>query len=214
MRSLLNTSKAKLRTSLLVILVMSSLALVACQPKLVPEEDCNFVMSSEIQRVSWKANLPVKMYISPEVPIELRQAVRIAASKWNLEIGKEALIIYENDSTPTKAVKDGTNIISWETAWNPNKPSEQARTTITWRGDTINEADILVNAKNHQFSAFGEINPNKIDFTALMVHELGHVLGLQHVTGEPSVMNPTLALNTPRIDIENVDADSLKCEYN
>jgi len=214
MRSLLKTSRITLRRSLLALLALSSLALVACQPKLTPEEDCNFVMSSEIQRVSWKANLPVKMYISPEVPIELRQAVRIAASKWNLEIGKEALLIYEDDNTPTKSIKDGINIISWETSWNVNRPSEQARTTITWRGDTINEADILVNAKNHQFSAFGEINPSKIDFTALMVHELGHVLGLQHVTGEPSVMNPTLALNTARIDIESVDADSLKCEYN
>lgn len=214
MRALLKTSQYKLRTSLLAILILSSAVLVACQPKLTPEEDCNFVMSSEIQRVSWKANLPVRMFISPEVPVELRQAVRVAASKWNLEIGKEAILVFESDDTPVDAIKDGINVISWEETWNPNKPTEQARTTITWRGDTINEADILVNAKNHKFSAFGEINPNKIDFTALMVHELGHVLGLQHVTGEPSVMNPTLALNTARVDIEEVDSESLKCEYN
>lgn len=204
----------RLRTLVLSILIVSTVGLVACQPKLKPEEDCNFVMSSEIQRVSWKDKTPIKLYISSEVPIELRESVRIAASKWNLQIGKEALLIYESDNTPTDAVKDGINIISWETAWNPNKPSEQARTTITWRGDTISEADILVNAKNHQYSAFGERDPNKIDFTALMVHELGHVLGLQHVTGEPSVMAPTLALNEPRINIQQVDADSLKCEYN
>ncbi len=204
----------KLRTLVLSILIASSVALVACQPKLQPEEDCNFVMSSDIQRVSWKNKLPVKLYISPAVPTELRESIRIAASKWNLEIGKEALLIYESDNIPSTVQKDGINVIYWEESWSSGKASEQARTTITWRGDTINEADILVNAKDHKFSAFGEIAPGKIDFTSLMVHELGHVLGLQHVSGEPSVMAPTLAENTPRLTIEEVDVNSLKCEYN
>lgn len=199
----------------LVITIMGSVAgLVACQPKLTPEADCNFVMSSQIQRVSWKGKFPVKLYISPDVPTELRESIRIAASQWNYKLNKEALVIYESDNIPLDANKDGINAIYWEKTWDTGKPEEQARTTILWKGDTINEADVLVNAKDHQFSAFGKLEPHKVDFTSLMVHELGHVLGLQHVAGEPSVMQARLADSTERIVPTETDVNSLKCEYN
>lgn len=200
--------------ALLITITASISGLVACQPKLTPEADCNFVMSSQIQRVSWKGQFPVKIYISPEVPTELRESVRIAASQWNYKFNKEAIVIYESDNVPATAKKDGVNAIYWQKTWDEAKPEEQARTTILWKGDTITEADILVNAKNHQFSAFGKLEPHKVDFTSLMVHELGHVLGLQHVEGEPSVMQAKLADSTERIVPTETDVNSLKCEYN
>ena len=204
----------KFKAMALSILIASSVGLVACQPKLDPEADCNFVMSSQIQRVSWKGKFPVKLYISQDVPIELRESIRIAASQWNYKLNKEALLIYEADNIPQSPEKDGVNGIYWQTSWNDGKATEQARTTIFWKGDTINEADVLVNAKDHMFSSFGSLEPSKIDFTSLMVHELGHVLGLQHVQSEPSVMAPTLSQSTARIVPTELDVNSLKCEYN
>lgn len=203
----------KLKAMALLILI-SAMGLVACQPKLDPEADCNFVMSSEIQRVSWKGRFPVDIYIASNVPTEFRESIRLAASRWNRELNKEALIIKESDNIPQTPTKDKVNAIYWQNTWDDGKPSEQARTTIYWKGDMINEADVLVNAKNHQFSQFGVLEPAKVDFTSLMVHELGHVLGLQHVNGEPSVMNPTLALNSERVNPTATDVNSLKCEYN
>ncbi len=200
--------------ALALLILIAATGIVACQQKLEPEADCNFVMSSEIQRVSWKGKFPISMYISPDVPTELRESVRIAASQWNYKLDKEAIVIKESDNIPTSARKDGTNVIYWNKEWNDGKASEQARTTIHWKGDVINEADILVNAKNHMFSGFGSLDSSKVDFTSLMVHELGHVLGLQHVNSEPSVMNPTLALNTERLHPTATDVNSLKCEYN
>lgn len=197
-----------------IVLMMSAFSFMACQPKLAPEKDCNFVMSSQIQRVSWKTKLPVKLYISEGVPQELRESIRIAASQWNYKIGQEAIFISESDNVPSTPGLDGVNAIYWQTTWDPNKADEQARTTIHWRGDIINEADILVNAKDHQFSPFLDLTPQKIDFTSLMVHEMGHLLGLQHIQGVISVMNPTLALNTSRYTPYDVDMESIKCEYN
>jgi len=187
---------------------------IACQPKLTPQTDCNFVMSAQIQRVSWKTNLPVKLYVANSIPQELRESIRVAASQWNYKLGKEALVILEADNAPQAPAQDSVNGIYFMNTWDANKPEEQARTTIHWRGDLINEADILVNAHDHQFSPFGQLEANKIDFTSLMVHEMGHVLGLQHITGQQSVMNPTLSLDTQRFVPYDVDTNSLKCEYN
>lgn len=199
--------------ALLILISVSLSGLIACQPKLQPEADCNFVMSSEIQRVSWKGKFPVKLYISSGVPIELRESIRIAASQWNYKLNKEALVIYESDNIPVEPQKDGVNVIYWRTDWS-GKPEEQAKTTIHWKGDVINEADVLVNAKDHQYTPFGSLEPHKVDFTSLMVHELGHVLGLQHVQGQPSVMAANLADSTERIVPTETDVNSLKCEYN
>jgi len=204
----------KLKALALSIIIAISVGLIACQPKLEPENDCNFVMSSQIQRVSWKGNFPIKLYISPDIPIELRESIRIAASQWNYKLSKEAIVILESDNIPATPNKDGVNGIYWMTTWVDGKTTEQARTTIHWKGDVIHEADVLVNAQNHTFSAFGALEPSKIDFTSLMVHEFGHVLGLQHVQASPSVMAPTLAQSTQRLVPTETDLNSLKCEYN
>lgn len=200
--------------SLVAFLLMASAVLVACQPKLDPEADCNFVMSSQIQRVSWKNNLPVRLYVSPQVPVELRESIRLAASQWNYKLNKDALLIYEADNVPPTASKDGVNGIYWVQDWTGPRTTEQGRTTIHWTGDTLREADVLINARDHRFSGFGDSDPTKIDFTSLMVHEFGHVLGLNHVDSEPSVMATTLAYNTQRLVPTGVDVNSLNCEYN
>lgn len=204
----------KFKALALSILITSAAALIACQPKLEPENDCNFVMSSQIQRVSWKNQFPIKLYIADTVPTELRESVRIAASQWNYKLSKEAIVVLESDNIPKAANKDGVNVIYWIPDWTDGKTTEQARTTIHWKGDMISEADVLINAEDHTFSAFGALEPTKIDFTSLMVHELGHVLGLQHVQESPSVMAPTLAQSTQRIIPTETDLNSLKCEYN
>ncbi len=199
----------------LCFLALVAVAFVACQPKMKPEEDCNFVMSSQVQRVSWKKTLPITLYIHSSVPSEYRESIRMAASQWNFKMNKPFFMIQDGlETLPSEAVKDGINVIYWKNEWEDNKKNEQARTTIHWRGDHITEADMNINAKDNVFSTFGEIAPGKVDFMSLIVHELGHVLGLQHIKGQESVMNPTLAQNTERTDPYQVDLNSLKCEYN
>ena len=53
------------------------------------------------------------------------------------------------------------------------------------------------------------------NFEALMLHELGHFLGLKHKELSPavSVMETYLAANTNRIELSDADKMNLKCEY-
>ncbi len=201
--------------SVLCILAFAAVSFVACQPKMKPEEDCNFVMSSQVQRVSWKRTVPITLYIHSSVPAEYRESIRMAATQWNFKMNKPFFMIQDGlESLPSESTKDGLNVIYWKTQWEDSKRNEQARTTIHWRGDHITEADMNINAEDNIFAAFGEIAPGKVDFMSLIVHELGHVLGLQHIQGQESVMNPTLAQNTERVSPYQVDLNSLKCEYN
>ena len=51
------------------------------------------------------------------------------------------------------------------------------------------------------------------NFEALMLHELGHFLGLKHKDLAVSVMETYLAANTNRVILGDLDKKNLKCEY-
>ena len=175
-------------TSLIAVAIL----LQACGKEISPEPSCNFVQNSKMQRVSWKDEV-VKMYIHKSVPIEAHNLIRSSANEWNHQLGYNAISIETvvgGNGTPSK---DGYNIIYWMRSWDENKKTEQARTTIYWKGSQIYEADIRINAKYHSFSYSSEVEPQKVDFKSLMVHEMGHVLGLAHVEPQTqSVMHAYL----------------------
>ncbi len=186
----------------------------ACGVDIKPEPSCNFVQNSKLQRVSWKGQL-AKMYIHSSVPVQFHRNIREAAEVWNQQVGYKVISIESIVSGKASPSQDGYNIIYWmSSVWEANKKTEQARTTIYWKGSHIYEADIRINAKNHRFSS--EIGPlnTKVDFYSLMVHEFGHVLGLAHVNEEkPSVMHAHLSNGKERRELYSLDKDTLSCEY-
>ena len=52
-----------------------------------------------------------------------------------------------------------------------------------------------------------------VHLESLLIHELGHVLGLKHKDSGDSVMATYLSSLTMRNDIPEKDIDDLKCEY-
>lgn len=197
-------------------IVLGALSVLpGCAPK--EQKDCGFVQNVYNQRISWKGKLPVTLSIHSTVPPELHESIRRAVAKWEAAAG-HPLFKIENAAANLSGtpIRDNRNVIYFLNTWDPGKETEQGRTSVHWIGDEIMEADVRVNAKNFTFysETFGDPKgPKAVNFEALMIHELGHVLGLRHRDNEGSVMETYLSTQSDRIVISSVDQQAVKCEY-
>lgn len=179
------------------------------------KESCGFVQNTYGHRLSWQESSPINLYVHSSFPTELRPAIRSAAKQWELAMGRPMFNIIDQIpiSGPNVSSEDGKNIIYYMDKWETNKPNEQARTIIYWVGDLIRETDIRINAKNFKYYWRPPAPSPAINIEAILIHEMGHVLGLKHKDGVGSVMATYLASNLDRITVAQTDIESLKCEY-
>jgi predicted Zn-dependent protease len=202
------------RLWLLVILTLVGLVIQACGSKSgSPQASCDFVQNADQQRVSWGSHTPVVLYVDRSVPAAYYDTMVSAAQTWNQTIGHEAIRIGGWVDTTGAPAQDGQNVIYYMPTWESNRANEQARTTIYWSGDRIYEADVRINHHNFEFSATADAQAGEVDLQSLMVHEFGHVLGLEHTTTPQSVMVPSLPSATLRRSLAAFDQNSIRCEY-
>lgn len=205
---------------------LAALALLSsCSPK--PQNDCGFVQNVYGQRISWKARGPLKLYISSSVPGNLRPAIYRAATTWENQLGRKVFEISE-DSTQANPFpsRDQKNAIYFLKDWESDKVSEQGRTSVYWAGDEIQEADIRINAADFSYydqnpqiltgsarlANQGRTATDGYSFEALVLHEMGHFLGLKHREGA-SVMATHLAAFANRTQLSGPDKEAIMCEY-
>ncbi len=207
----------KLKFAAICILSISiALFNQACQRKLPAEASCNFVQNPELQRVSWGSHLPLNLYVHSSVPKTAYAALDRAVNEYNVKLGggREIFkIVARGASGALEPKRDGYSMIYWFESWDSTRRSEQARTTIYWTGSEIFEADIRINAANFSYTTGENVNSTEVDLTSLLVHELGHALGLAHTATHGSVMNFSLDEGQDRRKLSESDLASLKCEY-
>lgn len=193
---------------LYVALVVSSCA----KPK--AQSDCGFVKNVYGERVSWKNEVPIKMYLHSSIPSQYEASLRAAAETWNRAYGRTLIQIEQQRIQGAGPGRDNLNVIYLLNTWEADRASEQARTSLYWVGDQIQEADIRINALNYQFytSQPSQLSTG-VNFEALLLHELGHVIGLRHNDASPSVMATYLKSNQDRTQLQGADLASLQCEY-
>lgn len=181
------------------------------------------------QRIAWKTKSTIKIYIHESVPAELRPALQRAAATWEQQVGHKLFEFSEDSSqlsgTPSR---DQKNAIYFLADWESDRSSEQGRTSVYWAGDQIQEADIRINGSNFSYydqdvqvlvgsldsKKQGKIVRDGYSFEALLLHELGHFLGLKHREGSSTVMATQLAAYTDRTQLASVDQEAVMCEYN
>jgi hypothetical protein len=199
-----------------------ALAIQACAPK--SQDDCGFVQNVYGERISWKGQYPVSLYIHESVPQEYVGAIVAAAKTWQDASGKPLFNIVTDQKVtgPLNPQKDSKNVIYFMNTWEQDKTSEQARTSIYWIGDQIKEADVRINGSISSNFTYYWNQPGvtttanhaaSINIEALVIHELGHVLGLKHKDSSNSVMATYLSNNTDRVNIADTDKSALQCEY-
>ena len=212
---------------LILVGALAALYLSACSP--TPQKDCGFVQNIYGQRIAWKTKAPVKLYIHESVPAELRPALFRAIATWEHQAGRKLFDVSEDSSqissTPSR---DQKNAIYFLSDWESDRTSEQGRTSVYWAGDQIQEADIRINGSDFSYydqdmqvlvgssslQRQGKVVRDGYSFEALLLHELGHFLGLKHRDGGSTVMAAYLSAYNNRTQLASVDENSLMCEYN
>ncbi len=199
----------------LIILLTSGMFLAGCGAAPTPEKACNFVQSAAKQRVSWSGKTPVVVYLHKSCPSTYESAAQKAMSIWNETKSLTYLRYGGSVGGDIDNTKDGYNLLYCAADWPKDRSDEQGVTFLRWDGGYLSEADIKLNTKDYAHSTGDNVEVGKIDLVSLIVHEFGHVLGLNdlEVASSKSVMSHKLMSATKRRKPTSLDLKSLDCEY-
>lgn len=159
---------------------------------------------------------PIIFYVSKHnSSVKEFESIKFAGDVWNKAIGQKVFIFkYTNKSL--SLTKDNKNVIMFLNQWEDDKSTEQARTSTNYFNFSIVEADIRINIKNFKYYSLDshdntKIYSNQYNLESLLIHELGHVLGLRHYP--QSVMDAYLRAELNRTNLTQTDLSLLACKY-
>ncbi len=160
----------------------------------------------------WTNRLPIHFKTTDSMSTEMVTELKTAMATWEAAIGKQ---LFTYDGTEAKHGPDFAELYSpladnvnghyLDPNWSAStkKPNTVLATTI-WENDAhdaryITKADIRYNTETYilgnTLTEFSQGDRTIVDLQSLALHELGHLLGLSHISTEQdrySVMNPAL----------------------
>lgn len=186
-----------------IILYVFLLILVSCgKSQNIVYVDNAHISPTDVTNLQWdKSNFPLRIVVPTAFQSQYGAAIQGAADTWNQAMGFTVFtIVYDgvnlvydlpsNYSQDTACI-NGTCGNLYSFVMHPNwfstvNSGVLAITSFSYDKNTARmvHADILFNAKNFQFTVpngtvFSPVN--SMDTQSVLVHELGHFLGLRHV---------------------------------
>lgn len=178
------------------------------------EPDCGYLQNAYGQRVSWKTKVPITLQVHESFPAEFEPALESAVQHWNESAGFTLIhLLKSSDGLAPVVSKNLLNSIHWTTDWSDSRSNTQALTSLHWTKNQIIESDITINGRHFTYFIDEPRTPADVHMESLIIHELGHVLGLKHRSTVPSVMWSILSGGIKRQVLTAVDRETLKCEY-
>ena len=148
---------------------------------------------------SWE-ELPIPFYISTTVPEEFVTPILDSFSIWEEKAGI-SLFDYRGRIDSSSQTFDGRNVVYWDTESHPNGYLGETH-LMTINETTLIETDIVFHGDFEVCEALTcetkeencRSEKEKYDLTTTALHEIGHVLGFEHVSGADLIMNPRFTM--------------------
>lgn len=167
---------------------------------------------------TWRSgDMPVAIAFAGEVVSikdDLRALLDVSGRAWSLPSCTSARFVAAESRafTGSEAENGKNDIVVHTTDWPAPLATGAAGHTILYTlGERIVEADIHLNAKDFTFAVGAA--PGKIDLQALLVHELGHVLGIGHSDDTRATMNAGLPSGIAARSLESDDRSAVCALY-
>ena len=178
---------------------------------------------SGIYVLSWDPGvipIQIKLPTSPTLldGTNYASSVQAAMQAWNAQLGTvqfTAQVINTPMNPPagtySTSSSDTHNEIVMDSSYNGNAFDSQtlAITTTFSRGDSLVQADMVINTAWTWDSYRGNLLSGKQDIRRVVIHELGHVLGLKHPDQAAPPQTVTAIMNSRVSNIDTMQADDI-----
>jgi hypothetical protein len=116
------------------------------------------------------------------------EALQSAEQEWT-DVSSTSFVLGYHGTTTLGAGYDGINVVSWPSVWNHAASAFAVTlTAFDLNTNSIVDSDIVVNRNFKFFSQPSQVTPDRIDIRYVLLHENGHLAGLDHSLEPSAVM--------------------------